>query len=505
MADDSALSGLLSSATLVLTGGLLASFSKVLERIIIGRALSPGAYGEVSIGFALLSFGTTISLVGFSHGIPRYVSRYEEEADRRGVWLGAFVFTGAVSLLLASLLWWQQETVVATLFEDPDSPRLLGLFLVALPFVVGMRVGVNTIRGLENTRFKLYTQDLTYPVGRLVILGALLLSGGGLLAAGYAYVAAAALAFLLSHVLLSRLMSLTGPVRLHFREVLVFSLPVIISGVLGVLLTRTDTLMLGYFSSSEEVGYYSAAYPLASGMLIVLSAFGFLYLPLASRLDADDEHGEMEAIYETTTRWIYVVTFPAFVAFVAFPGDVISVFFGQNYVSGAPALSILALGFFANALCGRNRETISALGRTEFLVVANGAAFALNIAMNVVLIPRYGLLGASVASAVSYVTMNVVATGVLMYLYDISPFNGVAVRSFLLLPVVVFPPVWLLSELIDLNIFTLGPFLAVVGVVSIGILAVAGLLQPEDRVVLEFVEEQTGVRVPYVRNFIPSG
>lgn len=504
MSDDSELSALLSSASLVMIGGLVGAVSRLVERVIVGRALSPEIYGELSIGIAILTFSTTIAQAGLNQGIPRFMSRYSDETDRRGTWLTGLLVASAIGVLVAGVLFVAVEDVTALLFETPDSIELLYLFIAAIPFVVGQNMAIAGIRGHENTRYRTYTKDLLYPLGRIGLLVAFLALGYGIIAAGYAYLLAAIATCAIAHLLLDRLVPLVGSVRLHVREMVTFSVPLIVSTVLAVLLSRTDTLMVAYFRTSYEVGQYNAAYPIASGMLVVLTAFGFMYLPVASRLDANGERESIDRIYTVTTKWIYVVTFPAFVALVLFPVDVMRIVFGSGYTEAAAVLPILAVGFFLSAGVGRNRETLSALGETQYIMLANGAGFVLNVVLNVVLIPRYGFVGAGVTSALSFALVHVVVCGTLKYRHDITPFSRKSLRTFVSLPVILLPAVWLIADEVTLTAFTLLPFLVVVGLCSLVVVALVSGLQPEDEVVLEFVEDLVGLELAFVRRYLPT-
>lgn len=498
------LTRLVSSAGIITLGKLLGSFTTLSERIVVGRLLDPSAYGQVSIGLAILSFATTFGMLGYSQGIPRFVSRFDSERDVRGVWVTGMLVTGGVALLVTGALLLNMEWLTSTLFDDAEATGMLTLFVLALPFVIAMNVCVGTIRGFGNTVYKAYAQDLTYPLTRIALIVGLLWVGFDVIAAGYAYLAGAAAGFVVSIVLLHRLMTLAGSYQTHVKEISVFSLPIVVSSTLGVLLTRTDTLMLGYFHGSYEAGLYSAAYPIAGGILIVISSFGFLYLPLASRLDANDERREMAFIYKTTTKWIYLMSFPAVLTFTLFSEDIIGIFFGQEYAEAGIALVILSIGFSSHAVGGRNRETISALGVTKYLLLTNGIAFGINILLNLFLIPRYGLVGAAVASAIAYIGLNVTACGVLKLKYDITPFSPWSVRTFVLLPAVLVPPTYLLSQYLTLTTYTLLPFLIVVGLACIAVVSLTGSLQPEDRILVEFVEGGLGIRIPLIRRYLPD-
>lgn len=504
MDDDGDLAALLSSAGLVMVGGFIAAGSKLLERIIIGRALSPEAYGTVSIGIAIVTFSTTLALAGFSQGIPRFISRYETEADRRGVWLAGLLFAGLFSLAIALLLFLATDTVIALLFDSTDASLVLYLFIASIPFIVVLNVGIGGIRGHENTIYRTYARDLTYPLGRLAILGGLLLAGYGLAAAGFAYLIAGAVAAVFAHLLLDRELSLRGEYTLHTRELVVFSAPLVLATVLTVLLSKTDTLMLGYFTDTYAVGQYEAAYPIASSMLVVLAAFGFLYLPMASRLDADGDHDEIDMIYTTTTKWVFILTFPLFVAFVVFPGDVMRIFFGAEYLPAAAVLPILAVGFFISTAVGRNRETLSALGETRAILAANGTGFGLNFVLNLFLIPRYGFVGAGVTSAISFFVVHVLVLGYLKRSYDITPFSRRSLKTFVVLPATLLPLTWVLRDSIDLSILTLLPFLLALGLLGIVVVSLTGGLQTEDEVAIEFVEDLIGERIPLIRRYLPE-
>lgn len=503
-AADEDISALLSSASLVVIGGLIYSGSTLVERVVIGHLLSPAAFGEANIGIAIVRLGTTFAMLGFGQGIARYVSRFDDPADRRGVWLSAVMVTGVATLALTVVLYLNATEIATLLFEGPESPAVVRTFVLALPFMVGMGIAVGGIRGMENTIYRTLTRDLLFPLSRIVLIVGFVVAGFGLQSVGYAYLVAAGATAVLAHYLLNRLVPIVGSYRTHTRELLRFSAPLVLASVLGQLLTRTDTLMLGALADSYEVGMYNAAQPLAGGILIVLSGFGFLYLPMMSRLDADSKHERIDRIYKTTTKWIYVVTFPAFLTFVFFPADVISVFFGPEYTDGAPALVILSIGFFVNAILGRNRETLSALGLTTYLMVSNGAAFVVNVAANLLLIPQFGLAGAATASAASFLVMNVVVSAILLVGFDISPFSSWAVRSYVVLPLALFPPAFLASQVLTLTAVTLLPFLVVAAVLTVAVVSLTGCLQPEDHLALEFVEGRIGLRVPLVRRYLPQ-
>lgn len=498
------LTNLLSSAVLVLLGGLVASAAKLVERVLIGTVLSPSLYGEVSMAIAILTFGNILSMVGLSQGVPRYLSRVETLEERRGVWFSGLVVAGVLSLLVALGVWTLSDWLAAQFFETPTAPRLIQLFALSLPLMVGFKISIAAIRGHENTIYKTYVGDLLFPGGRVLFLGLLLYLGYGVFAAGYAYIALSALTLVASYYFLHRLMPLVGPVRTRVREMMRFSAPLVVSIFLSMLLMHTDTLMMGYFRSSNEVGIYNAAYPIAGSLLIALSAFGFLYLPLVSRLDSNGDRDDIGDIYALTTKWVFIITFPPFLLFAVFPAEVLSTVFGPEYARGSTALATLSVGFFVSAIAGRTRETTSALGATTVILAANVVAFVTNFGLNLVLIPAYSYDGAAVASAVANVLLNCGLYAILWLKFDVTPFSRWSRRTFLVVPAALLPPAVALSYWVPVTPLLIPVLLVGTAIACLVVVTVTGCLQPEDRIVVEKIENAVGYDVPVVRRYIPD-
>lgn len=89
----------------------------------------------------------------------------------------------------------------------------------------------------------------------------------------------------------------------------------------------TDTLMLGYYKSSEVVGIYNAASPLARLLPIFLNSAGFIYMPIASSLYAQGKLREMGRVYQILTKWVFLLTLPIFSIMFLFPEATISSFY----------------------------------------------------------------------------------------------------------------------------------------------------------------------------------
>ncbi|RLI00468.1 flippase, partial [Candidatus Bathyarchaeota archaeon] len=208
------------------------------------------------------------------------------------------------------------------------------------------------------------------------------------------------------------------------KELIMFSAPLMLSGILWFVMTWTDTLMLGYYKTSEVVGLYNAASPLARLIPVFLNSAAFLYPPIVSRLYAQSKINEMKRVYQILTKWIFLLTLPVFSVMFLFPEATINFFFGAKYVPAALALRILALGFMFHTFLGLNGQSLLVIGESNFIMISNLVSAVFNVILNAFLIPIYGMEGAAMATATSYFVGNVLKSLKLYQKTKIHPFSG---------------------------------------------------------------------------------
>ncbi|GCF15394.1 hypothetical protein Harman_33290 [Haloarcula mannanilytica] len=131
----------------------------------------------------------------------------------------------------------------------------------------------------------------------------------------------------------------------------------------------------------------------------------------------------MKKLFQSVTKWIFVVTVPLFFTIAFFPESTIKLTFGSDYIEGAAALSVVTVGFFTHSIAGLNGATMTSLGNTKMIMYDNIIVAIINFGLNVLLIPQYPLLGAAVATAVAYSILNVLYSYQLYTRTGLHPFT----------------------------------------------------------------------------------
>lgn len=191
-----------------------------------------------------------------------------------------------------------------------------------------------------------------------------------------------------------------------------------------MVLSWTDTLMLGYFKTAEIVGIYSAIYPIAMLLSTGVDSLGYLYVPIISRLYSENQVQNIGKVNEISTKWGFVITVPVFFLIYVLPEFVVNTLYDYRYIEASNILQILALGFMMNSLFGLNYYTLMATGKANFLMICSLFSAALKIILNLILIPSYGMIGAAIASIISYTTIEIYMTLKLYKFYKIHPFSS---------------------------------------------------------------------------------
>jgi O-antigen/teichoic acid export membrane protein len=416
-------------AVIGITLGLLFSF---VVRLVIARYGTPVDYGIFSLTLAILDIAAMLAGLGLYQGATRHIAFFRGKGDvvnARSTISASIKLSAAASIFLSLITFLASETLASKIFHTPELALPLKIFAAGIPFFTLIQVLAAVFRGFDRIEPMVIFQYLMPNVLFLGFLSLIVATHLPLTIMFYAYLAALVITFcaLAIYAALrlpqqtgSPTASVTNPIT---RELLLFSLPLLGATMLGLIVHWTDTLMLGYFRTPSEVGLYNVAQPLAQFISTPLNAMILIYIPIATGLFSRNEMSQLRTTYSISTRWIVFITLPVFLVLFLFPETVLSLFFGAAYIPAATALRILALGFIINNLLGTNGAALIAMGHSKFIMWASLATATLNIALNVLLIPTLGIVGAAIASVASVTLINTIVSVKLYLLCRAQPFS----------------------------------------------------------------------------------
>ncbi|MDO8724574.1 MAG: flippase [Candidatus Methanoperedens sp.] len=498
---------------IIFIGTIIGMFLAFIGRVIIIRYTTQSEYGIFSIALVLLNILALVSTLGLQQGVVRQIAYFmgKEEGKKVNNIIKSSIQIILISSFLFSIsLFILSDVISSKLYHIPELSIPLKIFAITIPFFVFNSIFSAIFRGFGKTEPNIYFQNILINVLQIICMGFVIIISLSFINLIYAFSVSIILtctifAFYTAkkiHIPVKDLLNNTDSMK---KSLLIFSLPLMTANIMFMVITWTDTLMLGYFTTPDVVGLYNSAVPLAHLIPVVLSSMLFLYVPIASQLYSQNLLDEMKRNYAILTKWIFSLTLPLFFIMFLFPETLLSNLFGSRYVEASAVLKILSLGMFVNTFLGPNAATLMTMGKTRFLMLTNFTGAILNILLNLVLIPSYGIMGAAIASAISISLINFLNSTWLYLLFRIHPFTKNYMKPVLLsILMVAIISTYLKSKFIIIPLWMLIIFLILfTGLYGISIL-ITKSIDKEDLMLLLSAEKRLGLNLTSIKNFMKS-
>lgn len=206
------------------------------------------------------------------------------------------------------------------------------------------------------------------------------------------------------------------------NRLLAYSSTMILISFMNIILVRTDRIMLGIFSTTSAVGIYNIVDSIGRLTNFLLASSNASFVPIISELYSQKKIIILNKLYSTIIRWISIFTVPIVVTIVLFPGVILNIF-GPEYLVAKNVLIILAFGQMINSFGGANGYILNMTGNEKLNLINNFVMGGLNVFLNFLLIPKYGILGAGIATTVSIVIINIIIIIQIRKKIDIFPYD----------------------------------------------------------------------------------
>ena len=402
-----------------------------LIRIMIARQLGVSGYGIINLGIAIMTVVGTISLCGLDGGITRFVSYYL--GKRRLDKIKSSIISGAqiiisVSILSGVFLFIFADKIALDLFKEPQLILVLKIFAISIPFFCLLSFFISIFRGFKKINYMVYIQAGFNLSVRLLFLIFFIILGFKLLGISLIYFISLVIASIVSIFLFKRITkehrewkeAKSSDAR---KDLIFFSSPLMISQILGRLRGKTDTILIGYFITVSQVGLYSVALPVARMLQFGLNSLNSIFMPSISELYGKGNLEELNNTYKRVAKWAFCITLPMFLVFFCYPKYILATLFGVEYQKAWLPLMILSVGIFINVSSGSFGETLIAIGKTKINMLLITIFVFINVVLDIILIPRVGLIGAAIANSFSLILVCVIGLLYLNKYLKLQPFS----------------------------------------------------------------------------------
>lgn len=374
-----------------------------LALIVIGRYFLPADFGLIGFALAFIGLLSVLGDLGYNSAHIKRISEGQPLARCLGTFFSIkagllTMFFTVVGIYLGLRTW-----VPGWGFADPR----IGPVLLLISIYYGLFHARSTI----NYTFIAQTNVARQETGNLIenlirVLGTIAVAffGWGVLwfAASYAIAAFIAFLFMLT-IFLREHFIIARPDGMMFWHYTRFALPAILVVWVSYLSLYTDRIMIEWFWGAEEVGYYFMAQGISMIPIMAGSAAALMLLPLVSAAHARGDMGKVRSLTLFAERHLMMILIPLVVMLMVFPGEVLQLV-GTGYLPAATPLRLIALYALFMSLYILFSYQLNGIDRRWFTAGVAAGVGVLNIALNIVLIPKgLGGLGAT-GAAIAIVT-----------------------------------------------------------------------------------------------------
>ncbi len=434
-------------SSLLLLGRLMSLGVMAAVQVLLVRYLSRTDYGAWTYALSVVVLLQSVAALGLDRSVTRFLAIYRERGDVarvRGLVLLLVGSVAAVGTLATLALISFPGTIARITGVDAHVLAILNIIIFLVPLEALDLLFIGLFACLGQARAIVIRRHILAPALKLAAVVALIMLNADVTYLAWGYLGASLTGMLLYGPMVwksARQLGLTGSsprnVTVPAREVFAFTLPLLTADLAGAIMWSAGTLTLGYFSSLDQVALFTAVVPLATLNETVARNFTVLYTPAISRLYARQDHAAINTMYWRTAVWVAVLTFPVFVLTFSASGSLLHVLYGTKYSDAAVLLSLVALGEYVNVALGLNGLTLRVLSDVRYSVTVNVVSAVVAIVANLILVPRFGALGAACATSGTMLLHCVLkqiglarATGVRPFEFSLSPlYAGIALGT----------------------------------------------------------------------------
>jgi stage V sporulation protein B len=391
-----------------------------LTRIFLARQLTPTEYGLFYAVFTFVLFFLFFRDLGLGSALVKYIAEFKVnnqfEKIKAGI-VSTFIFQILSSLILSVILFLLADYLGAVYFKNEFAAIILKVLIIYIFLSVLFRVPKAIFKGFQN--FKVFSL-FEFSKNSIVLISLIILftlGFSGVIVPTIAYIIVSPLLFI---VLLPFALK-TFPFFKHkipnkktfndvTKKLFLFGIPVIFTGIGGKIIGYIDTLLLTHFANLEQVGIYNAVLPTAMMFLFIGVSVSSVIFPVTAELWARKDNKKIYEGLRLMHKYSFFMIIPILFSLFVYANFFIGLFFGEAYLSGVTAFKILLIGVMFYVVAGINNNIISGIGKPEKVTKIILFSAAINLGLNLLFIPKYGINGAAWATLASYLIVLILST-----------------------------------------------------------------------------------------------
>ena len=443
-------------------GGLAIPLAGILLVPIYTRVFTPDDYGVINLVQITITFLTVLLVLGLDNASGRYYLDSKSDSDRKLTASTTIIFLAIVMLVGCLVFIGFSGQISQILFKMAADGQYLVIAAASLPMSICAILCLNLLR--FNLRPVSYTVLSVASILLTVLITILLVVvlKIGIKGVFIATLISASFFFIINLAVTRNYFSFAFSKK-RLKELLLYGLPLVPYGIAIYLMQNCDRYFLAQFATLEDVGIYNLGGQIASISSLFFISTGLAWSPFIYLTYKEDNIG---AVYTRLLNYFVAAAALIVVGLSIFSHEILMVFATRNYYSAYTVIPLLTMSLTFFYLGLRMCFGISIAKKTLHFTWISIVSFAVNVGLNFLLVPLYGMIGAATATLSSSVVWCILLVHIsqryYVLKYSLGSFLGILAVSLAIICVAYFLLIDVSWKNILIKIILLGVFLVFV-------------------------------------------
>lgn len=372
--------------------------------VYIARAMGNVLFGTFNFAYAFSLIAVVFTDIGINYMLIREVSQHRNKVS-------SYIGNSFLIKFLLSIFTFFVVFIIMSAGRFPNSTRVI-VYLILIYMIL------RTLCELLFTVFKSYESmhyeaiiKLLNTIVLVIFVFFAISQNLGIFAVSIAYAAVQLFVFILTFILVIKKFT-----KISFKfdsklskEIIKKASPFTLSLIFAGVYFYIDSIMLSLIKGDAEVGLYSAAYNITLAILVIPTMYTFAIYPILSRkyntkkssTKSSTENQTVRLIYERSFKYLYMLGLPISIGLFVLARQIIVFIYGEAYYGSTIALQILAWFVFMKFLSYVTGIVLSSIDMQYLRMYSQGFSAFVNLGANLILIPKYGIIGAGISTLFS--------------------------------------------------------------------------------------------------------
>lgn len=431
--------------------------------VALGRYLGVGDLGLYLMTSIIYGIAMLVAAIGIPGVMIKYVAEFKNDRTK----CNQIVSSGVITSLFLGIgfiaLFYFTSGIFAAIFNMPGLFGLLKLLSLVFPFALVGSALLGLLNGLREMK-KYATATILQSVLTVIVTVALIYYDFGVSGAVIGIVLASIGSCLYLVWVSKNYFEITFSEYVPTtKKMLKFGAQIFGANAINIINYQADTILIGYFLTATDVGYYAVAVGLSRFFWIIPQAIQTITYPATSEYWANNNHSALQKMIDKSMKYTACILLPIGLSVGFFAKDIITMIFGDGFVYSVLPLQILIVGTVIFGVFKSIGSFLPSVGRPDLSLKINGTGAVVNVILNVLLIPLLGISGAAFAMIPSFVLI----AGSSIYLMIKVGQTKINIKSYTQLSIIAILAVALFIHLNWINIYLLGSLILGVCIITI--------------------------------------